>query len=81
MVTPPPHSLEDLRRAGLDALRRELGEVGMVRFIQQFHPGTGDYTAERWQWLPDPLGVAALAAQINDEADHGQGEKTPDSGT
>ena len=74
MVTPPPHSLEDLRRAGLDALRRELGEVGMVRFIQQFHPGTGDYTTDRWHWLPDHLSVEALAAQINDGADRGPAE-------
>ncbi|HEX2210010.1 MAG TPA: hypothetical protein VHG93_20205 [Longimicrobium sp.] len=38
---------DEIRRAGLDVLLRELGVVGMVRFIQQFDPGSGDYTAER----------------------------------
>jgi hypothetical protein len=37
----------ELRRAGIDALVRALGPVGMARFLQQFHPGHGDYTADR----------------------------------
>ena len=36
-----------LRQKGIDALARELGVIGMVRFIQLFDPGEGDYTAER----------------------------------
>lgn len=40
-----------LRRAGLDALARALGTVGMVRFLQQFEGGSGDYTSERHSWL------------------------------
>jgi hypothetical protein len=39
--------MEDIRRAGLEALARELGPVRMVRFLQQFETGSGDYTAER----------------------------------
>jgi hypothetical protein len=39
-------SLEE-RRAELEALRRELGLVGMIRYLQQLSPGVGDYTAER----------------------------------
>lgn len=38
---------DEIRQAGLDVLLRELGVVGMVRFIQQFDPGSGDYTAQR----------------------------------
>lgn len=45
----------ELRQAGLDVLVRELGPVGMVRFIQQFERGKGDYTRERHQWLPDEV--------------------------
>ena len=45
-------SLEELRQRGLAALAKELGPVGMVRFLQQFETGSGDYTAERHQWLP-----------------------------
>ena len=40
-------TLAELRRAGIDALARALGPVGMARFLQQFDPGQGEYTAER----------------------------------
>jgi hypothetical protein len=40
-----------IRLAGLATLARELGPVGMVRFLQQFEAGYGDYTKERHQWL------------------------------
>jgi len=45
----------ELRRAGLRALARELGPVGMIRFIQQFDCGKGDYAKERDAWLPDDV--------------------------
>lgn len=35
-------SPEEIRTAGLAALKRELGIVGMVRFLQQFEMGHGD---------------------------------------
>lgn len=44
---------EQIRNAGLEALERELGVVGMVRFLQQFEKGSGDYTKERYDWLRD----------------------------
>jgi hypothetical protein len=50
-------TLEEIRHRGLDALARELGPVGMIRFLQQFETGTGDYTRDRHQWLPDDLQV------------------------
>jgi hypothetical protein len=40
-------SLDEIRRAELEALRRELGLVGMIRHLQKVSPGSGDYTAER----------------------------------
>lgn len=40
-------TLDDIRQAGIEALVRELGPVGMIRFLQQFETGRGDYTAER----------------------------------
>lgn len=46
--------MEEIRRRGLDALARELGPVGMVRFLQQFETGSGDYTAERAGILGTP---------------------------
>ncbi len=46
-------SLREIREAGLEALARELGPVGMVRFLQQYETGSGDYTLERDTWLGD----------------------------
>ena len=36
-----------LRKAGIDALTKELGPLGMALFLRQFDSGYGDYTAER----------------------------------
>jgi hypothetical protein len=58
-----PLSEEELERAGLEALRRELGLVGMIRFLQLFDKGRGDYTAERHQWL-DELDLDTIVADI-----------------
>ncbi|MBI5409352.1 MAG: hypothetical protein HZA14_08305 [Nitrospirae bacterium] len=40
-----------IRKAGLEAVAKKLGPLGMVRFLQQFETGLGDYTRERTQWL------------------------------
>ncbi len=56
---------EALYRAGLDALRRELGVVGMTRFLQQVQTGSGNYTAERWQWLSTDESIEELAEEAN----------------
>jgi len=37
------------------ALAKSLGPVGMVRFLQQFDTGCGDYTREREKWLGESL--------------------------
>ena len=42
-----------LRKAGLDALTRELGPLGMALFMRQYEYGYGDYTAEREELLKD----------------------------
>ena len=36
-----------VRKAGMSALKKELGTVGATYFIRQFNAGQGDYTAER----------------------------------
>ena len=55
--------LEQVRLVGLKALARDLGSVGMVRFLQQFETGQGDYTAERHTWL-GKLTVRELVDEI-----------------
>jgi hypothetical protein len=42
---------EQIRVAGLEALAQQLGPVGMIRFLQQFELGRGDYSVERHAWL------------------------------
>jgi hypothetical protein len=56
-------SLEEIRLMGLKALSRELGAVGLVRFLQQFETGYGDYTAERHTWLKE-RGVSEIVEDI-----------------
>jgi hypothetical protein len=52
-----------LQARGIKALVRELGVTGMVRFIQQFEIGAGDYTRERHKWLKG-MSVEKIAAEI-----------------
>lgn len=42
----------EIRTVGIQALKDALGPVGMVRFIQQYDLGYGDYTKEK-QSAPD----------------------------
>ena len=56
-------TLEQVRLTGLTVLSRELGPVGLVRFLQQFETGHGDYTAERHGWLTEST-VQKLAEEI-----------------
>jgi hypothetical protein len=58
-----------IRQKGLEALRQALGPVGMVRFLQQFDGGSGDYTRDRHQWLEDRE-IADVMAQIRQNRDH-----------
>jgi hypothetical protein len=46
-----PPTLEEIRRNGLEALRQRLGRAGMIRFLQQFETGRGDYTQARREWV------------------------------
>ena len=45
--------LEKIRQEGLKALREKLGSVGMIKFIQMYSDGEGDYTEERRKKLKD----------------------------
>lgn len=56
-------TMNEVRTRGLEALERELGRVGMIRFLQQFEQGTGDYSHERHAMI-DKLGLSASVRQI-----------------
>jgi hypothetical protein len=56
-------TLSQIQKTGLEVLSRELGPMGMIRFLQMFEIGYGDYTQERHQWL-DGQSVDEIAKQI-----------------
>ncbi len=64
-----PRTLEQIRIAGLRALRRELGPVRMVRFLQQYETGSGDYTEERRQWR-DQWTMEEIIAELDERRQH-----------
>lgn len=43
---------EQIRIIGLGAIARELGATGLIRFLQIYEQGSGDYTPERPDILP-----------------------------
>lgn len=45
--------LERIRREGLKALKDKLGVDGMIKFIQLYSDGKGDYTKEKEEILKD----------------------------
>ena len=42
-------TMREIRAVGLAALAQSLGVTGMIRFLQQYDSGEGDYTKERKQ--------------------------------
>lgn len=44
-------TLDEVREEGLAALRERLGQADMIRFLQQFETGQGDYARERHTWV------------------------------
>jgi len=56
-------TLAELRKRGVNALAEALGPVGMIRFLQQFEAGGGNYSRDRQAWLDD-ASVRDVAAHI-----------------
>jgi hypothetical protein len=56
-------NLYQVRQAGIHVLSRELGPIAMIRFIQQYEQGCGDYSKERHDWL-DSFSVHDIVRQI-----------------
>ncbi len=64
-------TLDQVRQVGIDALHRQLGVVGMIRFLQQSETGWGDYTKDREQCLGNPNLKELFDAIKNSEAKAG----------
>ena len=43
--------IAEIDRRAREVLTRDLGIVDTLRFLGQFRSGSGDYTAERGEWL------------------------------
>ena len=56
-------SHNELRKAGIATLVKELGPVGMICFLQLFVKGEGDYTLDRVQWLAD-LAIDEIVKEV-----------------
>jgi hypothetical protein len=68
-VKEKPRTLEQIRIAGLCALRRELGPVDTERFLHQFETGSGDYTEERRLWR-DQWTMDEIVAELDQHRHH-----------
>jgi hypothetical protein len=44
-------TLYEVRREGMAALEERLGRADMIRFLQQFENGSGDYARQRHDWI------------------------------
>ncbi len=55
--------LAEVNQNATEILVREMGALDAQRFLSQFRVGSGDYTAERGQWLDD-LSLEHIAAEI-----------------
>lgn len=55
-----------IRKIGLEVLAKALGSIGMVRFLQQFETGVGNYTKERDMWLKD-IDINTIVKEIKDK--------------
>ncbi|NCP88231.1 MAG: hypothetical protein CO094_13575 [Anaerolineae bacterium CG_4_9_14_3_um_filter_57_17] len=56
-------SFYEIRTIGFEALLRELGPAGAIRFIQQYETGQGDYTRDRKKRLPKKS-IREIGAEI-----------------
>jgi hypothetical protein len=56
-------TLDEIYRQGLQALRDRLGRAGMIRFLQQFEKGEGDYARERHAWV-DRMSLEDLRSRV-----------------
>lgn len=46
-------SPNEIRKKGLEALFESLGPSGMLKFLEQYETGAGNYTEDRKKWLKD----------------------------
>ena len=63
MITIESKTDHQIKLLGLQAIKKELGVMGFIRFIQQFETGEGNYTEDRKKWQKK-YSVKSLAEEI-----------------
>lgn len=58
-----PRTRDEVRREGLEALQERLGRADMIRFLQQFEAGSGDYAEDRHDWV-DRISMEEIEARL-----------------
>jgi hypothetical protein len=66
--------IAEIDRRAREILTRDLGIVDTLRFLGQFRPGSGDYTAERGEWL-DRLYLEEIVSEIKGKRRKGRRTK------
>ena len=56
----------EIQQLGIEALCKGIGVVGLIRFMQQFEKGHGDYVKDRQDWQKD-YSVEALVEAIKEK--------------
>ena len=59
----------EVRDVCFKAIKREVGPVGLARFLNQYLRGRGDYTKERGEWLGDITVNDVMAGVASRQAD------------
>ena len=63
-------TMDEVHQEGLQALEERLGRADMVRFLQQFETGSGDYARERQDWV-DRLSLEDLEREAQNSGSNG----------
>ncbi|OQB28022.1 MAG: hypothetical protein BWY10_00826 [Chloroflexi bacterium ADurb.Bin180] len=66
-----PKPLVEITQSAIRVLVKELGVVDTIRFVNQFTPGYGDYTAERQDLLAG-LSLDEIVSAIKQDAARGK---------
>ena len=66
--------IAEIDRRAREVLTRNLGIVDTLRFLGQFPSGSGDYTAERGEWLGG-LSLGDIVSEIKGKRPRGRRTK------
>lgn len=72
-------TLEEIRVVGLKAITDKLGPIGLVRFLQMFETGKGDYSEDRHEWINN-LTVEEIYQSIQEAKKTAEWIGDPDAG-